>query len=265
MVHRRVKQSSGQRSIGSHNRAWIWGRHVVLETLRAGRWPVQQLVLSLRLDAATRDELLSLARDRKIPVLEMDDPGVTSQCRSGDHQGCAAKMGKFPYLGGEEFLRSLPPQAIILILDRIQDPYNLGTILRTIDGLGLDGVLIGGSSQVGVNSLVARSSAGAVNHVPIGQVDDLAEWVSILRQSGWQVWAASEKSSLSLNTVSWQPPLALVIGNEGHGIAAELLAGCSGTVAIPMQGHVGSLNAAVSAGILSYQVAQACRPHIPGT
>ena len=259
MVHRRKASSGGRKPMANHNRAWIWGRNVVTETLRAGIWPIAELALSSKLDDACFQKFSRQAESEHVPITVIDDEGLTKLCRAGDHQGCAARMMEFPYLTGDELRAKLIPNSRLIVLDRVQDPYNFGAMIRSAECLGFQGVVIGSASQVGVNSLVARSSAGAVNSVPIARVDDLTKFVQQLKTTGWQIWGATERGAIPLPEVNFQPPLALIIGNEGTGIHPELLAACTGTVQIPMTGRVGSLNAAVSAGILCYEVVRAGR------
>lgn len=262
MVHRRIKRANKPPRTANHNRSWIWGRNVVAETLRAGRWPMLELAVSDKLERLVLDEFLRLAENANTPITETDDDGVAKLCRAADHQGCAARMGAFPYVTGEQFLQRMTANARILILDRIQDPFNFGAMIRTAECLGLDGIVIGATEQTGVNSQVVRSSAGAVNHVPIARVDDLPAFVSGLAAQSWQIWGATERGSVALDQAGFHPPLALIIGNEGTGIGPDLQTHCTATVQIPMAGRVGSLNAAVSAGILCHEIVRSCRgPH----
>ena len=265
MVHRRIRKSRGSKLLANHNRCWIWGRHAVQETLCAGRWPVVELALSRRLTDDLATTLTELAEAAQVSVTVTDDDGVARLCRAADHQGCAARMAEFPYLSANGLLERTTAESILVVLDRIQDPYNFGAIIRSAEGLGLEGMVIGTREQAAVNSLAARSSAGAVNHLPICRVDDLAGFVQELRQRRWQVWGASEKGSTALSAMSWELPLAVIIGNEGAGISPELLSLCTQIVQIPMQGRVGSLNAAVSAGILCYEAAESRRRLTSGT
>lgn len=259
MVHRRIK-GSGRATRGVNpNRSWIWGRHVVAETLRAARWPVRELALGDTLDHSLRRELLEVAQAAAISVTAVNDARLTQLCRAADHQGCAALMGEFPYQSEEQFLQALSKDALILVLDRIQDPFNFGAIIRSAECLGMSGVLIGTAEQASVNSQVARSSAGAVNYLPIARVDDLTNTVAQLARRGWQICGATERGESSIEHAEFRAPLALVIGNEGAGLRTELSALCTLTVRIPMQGCVSSLNAAVSAGILCYAAANYCR------
>lgn len=260
MVHRHVKRSSKPPRLGSHNRSWIWGRHVVMETLRSGRWPILELAISTQLDSNARRELQTWADRSNTPLMELDEDHLTQRCRAADHQGCAALMSEFPYQSGDELLKQAPENARLIVLDRIQDPFNFGAIIRTVDGLGLNGIVIGTKEQAGVNSQVARSSAGAVNHVPIARVDDLRVFLKDLSDRSWQLWGATERGVRLLNKAQFRPPLALIIGNEGTGISPDLVSLCTETVRIPMAGQVSSLNAAVSAGILCYELVRSAKP-----
>jgi len=227
----------------NHNRCWIWGRNVVLETLRAGRWPMLELLIGDRADDALWDDAVRLAKQLGLEAIATDDATLTKACRSEEHQGMAARMAPFPYLTVNELLNSLPPDALLLVLDRLQDPFNFGAIVRSAATLGLNGIILGTKEQVTVNSLVARSSAGAVNHIAIASTDDLPQTV-----------AASEKAETRLSAANFRQPTVAIIGNEGRGIRPELLAQCDCSLSIPMSGPVGSLNAAVAAGILFYEM-----------
>ena len=130
----------------------------------------------------------------------------------------------------------------------------VSAIVRSASALGVDGILIGDREQAEINSQVARSSAGAVNHLPIAQTDDLPGAVDQWRARGFQIIAASEKGQTPLFQADFTRPTVMIIGNEGRGVGPELLSRCDVSVAIPMSGRVGSLNAAVAAGILFYEM-----------
>lgn len=247
--------SSQRRPIMSnHNRCWIWGRNAVLETLRAGQWPVLELLHSDRCESESRDEALSLATERGIKITSVRDDDVTKQCRSNEHQGLAARMPPFPYRDVTELVNDLPQNPILVMLDRVHDPYNFGAIVRSAEVLGIHGVIVGTREQALVNSLVARSSAGAVNHVPIAQSDDLAATVQDLRNRGFQIVGASDRARQSIFETDLKQATLLLIGNEGFGIQPALESLCTQFVQIPVTGRISSLNAAVSAGILFYEV-----------
>lgn len=252
MVHR---SRGGRRAVlTNHNRCWIWGRNVVLETLRAGRWPILELLVSERAEPDATREVRRTCEALDLPLSEVDDAVLERTCRAGDHQGFAARMSEFPYVAWSDLWPLLPAVPRLVVLDRIQDPFNLGAMLRSAEVLGIDAIILGLAEQTGVNSQVARSSAGAVNHVPIARVESLAETLDDLSRRGVTCWAASEKSSRPAWAASLSGPTAIVIGNEGRGVHPELLQRCAGALQIPVVGRVGSLNAAVSAGILFYEV-----------
>jgi 23S rRNA (guanosine2251-2'-O)-methyltransferase len=246
--------------MANHNRCWIWGRNAVVETLRAGRWPVIELLHSDRCEPKTRTETLSLATRSGIKSIAVLDEEITKRCRSDEHQGLAARMPPFPYLDLNELISQLPENPILVMLDRVHDPYNFGAIVRSADVLGIDGVVIGTREQAQVNSLSARSSAGAVNHVPIVQTDDLTLAVRSLSERGFQIIGTSDRATDLIFDPDFRQPTLLMIGNEGRGIQPALESLCTQFVQIPVMGTVNSLNAAVSAGILFYEVLRQRRP-----
>ena len=254
MVDSSRRRSSRRDVLTNHNRCWIWGRNVVLETLRAGRWPILELLIGDRADDTLWDEAVRLAKQLGITAQAMDDATLTKACHSGEHQGMAARMAPFPYATVEQLLNGLPAEALLVVLDRLQDPFNFGAIVRSASTLGLHAIVIGQKEQVEVNSLVARSSAGAVNHIAIASTDDLIRSVDTFRERGFQIVAASEKAAAPLCEADFRQPTVAIIGNEGKGIRPELLARCDRSLGIPMSGPVGSLNAAVAAGILFYEM-----------
>ncbi len=254
MVDSSRRRGRRREVMGSHNRCWIWGRNVVLETVRAGRWPILELLIGDRIDQELRAEIERLAERMRVSIAVTSDDELTTACRTAEHQGFAARMAPFPCRAVAEFMQMLPVNATVALLDRLQDPFNFGAIVRSASTLGVDGILIGNREQAEINSQVARSSAGAVNHLPIAQSDDLPGAVDQWRERGFQIVAASEKGETPLFQADFTRPTVMIIGNEGRGIRPELLSRCDVSVAIPMSGRVGSLNAAVAAGILFYEM-----------
>ena len=240
--------------MANHNRCWIWGRNLVVETLRAAYWPVLELLHSDRCDPEARDEVVSLATRLGVPIQAVSDAHVSKSCRSEDHQGLAARMPPFPYRRVDELIEGLPENPVLVMLDRLQDPYNFGAIIRSADVLGIHGVIVGTREQATVNSLAARSSVGAVNHVPIAETDDLIATVEQLRDQGFQIIGTSDRAPDSIFDPDYQQATVLLIGNEGRGIQPALEDRCTQFVKIPVLGKINSLNAAVSAGILFYEV-----------
>ncbi len=240
--------------LGSHQKCWIWGRNPVVETLSAGRWEIVDLYLSRLLNPAQLEQAQALAtRQRLNPVLVEPDE-LTHLCHSSEHQGYLARMTEFPYADEASVISQLPVNPFCVLLDGIQDPYNFGAIIRSAEILGSDAVFIAEVGQVGVTSMVVRSSAGAVNRLPIVRVPDMVALIGRLNSKGIQVVAASEKATCNIMDFNFTQGISIVIGNEGVGFGAPLLQKCNAVVKIPQTGHIGSLNAAVAAGIFFYEV-----------
>lgn len=232
----------------SHQRNWLTGRYAVTEMLSAGVWPFTRLCVT--------DEARSALPVTTTAFESVTPERLTELCGNRHHQGLAAQMGPFPYRSVDQLpvLLKGVDQPLVVICDRIQDAFNMGAILRCCDASGVTAVVIGEACQVGVTSQVARSSAGAANHVPIVRTADLPATADLLAEHEFQILAASEKASTPAWDVPRLRPSALVIGSEADGIADALLARCQTRLSIPMLGHVGSLNAAVAAGILLYEL-----------
>jgi 23S rRNA (guanosine2251-2'-O)-methyltransferase len=241
--------------LGNHNRCWIWGRHVVLETLRAATWPPLEVLYSARCPAEVVRELVRHCTVANIDCREVSDPDLTGKCRSDEHQGVAAQMPDFSYALLDDLLAAEPSTAPCgwLILDGIQDSFNFGAMIRSAVELQMTAILIGTVGQSPVNSQVARSSSGGVNHLPIARIDPLVAGVAKLKGAGVRVIAASEKGTASVSEVDLTGRVALVVGNEGRGVSAAVWDQCDVQVRIPTTGIVGSLNAAVAAGIVCYE------------
>lgn len=245
-----------QELLGSHQKCWIWGKNVVLETLRAGRWPIHELRIADRLARDKLAEARRLAESHNVPFIVEPAEELERRCRSAEHQGYVAKMAPYPYDDAGQVLGRNATARFYLLLDGIQDPYNFGAILRSAESFGVNGVFVPTQRQSEVTSLVARTSAGAVNFLSIAKVESLPELAKQLQAMGVIIVAASEKSARNLNDCDFRQPTAIVIGNEGEGISSALLEKCDARVRIPQHGRVGSLNAAVSAGIVLYEAAR---------
>ena len=252
MVGRRRK--SPRKLAASHQRSWLWGRHAVMEALTAARWLPKEVRLSEDLEPEARSTVEGLCRSHGIAVEFHPHEQLTRWCGTAEHQGLLALMPPYPYADIDGILTALPAAPLLLILDRIQDPHNFGAILRSADVFGVDAVFVGDRAQCEVTPHVARSSSGAVNHVPICRVEPLAQLLQRLcEKGGVRTLAATGESEASLTESDLTGPVALVIGNEGNGVDAGLLDACDGSLHIPQHGQVDSLNAAVAAGVLLYE------------
>ena len=268
MKSRNRRSNSGLAA--NHQRSWLWGRHAVLETLKAGRWPIVELFIDSNQPEPELAEVERLAASLEIAVELVDADRLTQLSQTYEHQGFLARMGEFPCEDFESLMLAartatqlaasssaasgsnvLAP--LFVVCDRIQDAHNFGAILRSCDAMKLDGIVVGERYQSAITPHVARSSAGAVNHQRIFRVPLLTEAVAMLKQAEYQTIAASEKSATTLWEVNLAQPTVVLIGSETSGIASELLSLCDTHVAIPMLGEVNSLNAAVAAGIVLYE------------
>ena len=255
MVGRKKGRGNKQNQLGNHQRSWIWGRHAVMEMLRARKWtPLEILICEELLDEKLCTEFHALTKGESFSYQPVSGDEIERQVRARDHQGLAARMTEFPLIDLESLLIKLPEQPFLLIIDRIQDPYNFGAILRTADLMNVHGVVIGIREQVGITSHVARSSVGAVNYLPVATVDSLTDCCQTLQDHQINLVAASEKGNIAPALIDFTQATALIIGNEGVGVSEELLKRCNQLCAIPQGGHIDSLNAAVAAGILCYEV-----------
>ncbi|MDG2391338.1 MAG: 23S rRNA (guanosine(2251)-2'-O)-methyltransferase RlmB [Planctomycetaceae bacterium] len=255
------RRSRKSNLMGNHQRSWIWGRHAVLEAIRSERW----FPLEIRTMYDLEEPILQELRDWHSRQSELGDPtsepilGFDSSsrlqelCHQPDHQGLIARMPPYPYLPADEVIKNLSGTSFLLILDGIQDAFNFGACLRCAEVFGVDAVLVGTKGQSGVNSQVVRSSAGAVHHVPISQTENLPEILSRMRSVGVTIVAATEKADDELPSLQMHGALAIMIGNEGNGIAPTHLELSTHRVKIPQVGHVQSLNAAVATGIVLYE------------
>jgi 23S rRNA (guanosine2251-2'-O)-methyltransferase len=226
---------------------------LVGETLRAGRWPILELHLADDLPAGQLQTARELAVERGVKVQVGSREALQRLCHTSEHQGYLAKMPPFPFADAEAVLAARPAQPLYLVLDAIQDPYNFGAMLRSAEVFAVDAVFIGTERQVEVTSLVARSSAGAVNRVPIAQVSDLVKFAGRLAALEIPLVSASEKAERTIDAHDFRSSTAIVIGNEGTGITPALAAQCRQFVRIPQYGAIGSLNAAAAAAIVFYE------------
>lgn len=250
--HRRGKGK--QALLGNHQKCWVWGRNAVLECLAARRWPILDLHLSSALPAASLEAAVALAAKAGLTPCVEHPEELVRHCHSTEHQGYLARMAEFPYADEAAVLREAGKAPAFALLAGVQDPFNFGAMVRSAEVFGLNAVWIGGQGQVGVTSMVARSSAGAVNRVPIVRVAVLEDLAARLAAQGVRLIAASEKADRLLTACDFRGPVAVVIGNEGSGIRPALLAACHTTVAIPLSGRIGSLNAAAAASVFFYEI-----------
>lgn len=233
----------------------LYGLHAVREALRAGSRPFIK-ILVIKRDRQFA-EVIGLARSAGVPV-HIEPPIVLDRLvPQGRHQGIVAVVAAKPYAAQEEILagarlRDEPP--FLLILDGVEDPHNLGAILRTAEGAGVHGVFLPERGAVGLTGTVAKVSAGALDHLSVGRAGNLRRLIEELKESGLWVYALDQRAPKPYTSLDFGGPIALVLGGEGQGVRPGVLDQCDDRVKIPMRGQVGSLNVSVAAAIVLYEV-----------
>lgn len=240
----------------------IEGRHPVLEALRAGR-ALRKLVVS-RAGATGRGmhDLIGEARRRGVPVQEVDPAVLDRLARTRAPQGVIAYAAAHAVVDLDDVLQQSRERAeapFLLLLDGVEDPGNLGAILRSAEAAGVHGVVIPRHRAAGLSPVVATASAGAIEHVPVAQLSNLSIAIERLKREGLWVIGADAGAQVDLYDVSLQPPLALVVGGEGRGLSRLVRERCDRLVRIPMHGLTASLNVSVAAAILLFEARRQMR------
>jgi 23S rRNA (guanosine2251-2'-O)-methyltransferase len=227
----------------------IEGRNSVLELLESGK-DVNKIFV-------TRGEKhLGIAKERKIIVVEKDKKQMDEMAQEENYQGVIAIVPPFEYVEISDILevaKERNEDPFVIVLDGIEDPHNLGSIIRTAETAGVHGVIIPKRRAVSVNSTVNKASAGAVEHMKIARVTNISDAIEELKQAGLWVCGTAVDTNKYYYNQDLTGPLAIVIGNEGKGIGEKVKKNCDFLVKIPMKGKVQSLNASVSTGIVVYE------------
>lgn len=235
---------------------WIAGKHSVLEALRSGRtihkiWIAEQAqkhhTQPIVAEAKKQNVVIQFADKRKLDQLVNDVP----------HQGVVAQVAAHDYVEVGDLLeraRARGETPFLLILDEIEDPHNLGSILRSADSTGVHGVIIPKRRSVGLTATVSKTSAGAVEYVPVARVTNIAQTIDTLKEEGVWVAGADVEATQLAYEADFKMPLAIVIGNENRGIGRLIKEKCDFLVKLPMLGRINSLNASVAASVFMYEV-----------
>jgi 23S rRNA (guanosine2251-2'-O)-methyltransferase len=242
-------------------RTLIYGRQPVREVLRAGRRECVRLYVAEGVrPGRDLDELLALAESRGIEIQRVENRRLAGFLESGsNHQGVAIETGGYPYVTLDDVLAAAAGRSpsLVLLLDRIQDPQNLGAILRSADGAGAGGVIIPREKAAHVTPAVVRASAGAAEHVRVVIEPNLARVLDRLKLEGYATYAL-EETPAAINLAECAPAerMALVVGSEGLGIRQLVMERCDVHARIPMRGSVNSLNASTAAAIAMYRLTE---------
>lgn len=230
----------------------IYGKNAVTETLNSGR-EIDTVYVQ---KGASLGKIMALAKKSGAVVKEVSDERLTAMCGTSKHGGTAAELASASYSTVEDILaaaqeKGKPP--FIIIADEIEDPHNLGAIIRTAEAAGADGLIIPKRRSASLNATVFKTSAGAAAWLKIARVPNLVDTIKRLKENG--VWVyGMEADGTPFDKADLSGAVALVIGSEGFGLGRLVRENCDMTLSLPMFGKVNSLNASVSAGILMYEV-----------
>ena len=230
----------------------IEGRNAVLEALKNGR-EIDYIYIKKGENEGSINKIIGKAKDMKIMIKVVDKNKLDEMSESKNHQGIIAVANEYRYFELDEILEQTREKAgFFLILDEIEDPHNLGAIIRSAEASGVDAIIIPKRRACQVNATVEKTAAGATSHIKIVRVTNLAQTIEKLKESG--IWIYSvDMDGADYTKTDLKGKIALVIGNEGKGISRLVKEKSDFTVSIPMKGHINSLNASVAASILMFE------------
>ena len=237
---------------------YIYGLAPVLEALRSRRRPITRILLATGASPSRLSELTDAARREKITIERRDRRDLDGLTQHANHQGIVAVLGQTAsrkaYTDPDEILDSCRKPGLVVLLDNIEDPHNLGAILRTCEASGVDGVFIPDRRAAPLNETVSKTSAGAVEYVRVAEVTNLVPLIENLKQRGFWVAGLEGDGTTVYTDYDMTSPMALVFGSEGKGLRRLVRDSCDVVLSIPMSGKMNSLNVSVAAGVVLFEV-----------
>lgn len=234
----------------------IIGRNAVAEVLKSGR-EIDRMFVARDSRNPAVNRLIAMCRETGAPVKEVDLKKLDYMCGGAVHQGVAVSVAAHTYASTDDILayakeKNEPP--FVLVCDEIEDPHNLGAIIRTAEAAGVHGILIPKRRSASLNYTVGKTSAGALEYMRVARVSNIASALDMLKERGFWIYGA-DMDGTNYKTTDFSGAVALVIGSEGQGIGRLVREKCDFIVSLPMKGKINSLNASVAAGILMYEIA----------
>lgn len=228
----------------------IYGKNPVIEAIKA-----KKALKVFVVNSFNDQKILSLVKENHLNIVSINPNEMDKMC-NGVHQGIAAELKPYQTVSLEEIIYKAKKKEkkIIVMLDGIEDPHNLGAILRSADVFEASGIILPKHNSVSLNATVAKTSAGAINYVPVAVVNNLNQAIKTLKEEGYWVVSTDGSATISYSSIKYDFPVVVVIGSEGKGISSLVLKNSDYIVKIPQFGHVNSLNASVAAGILLAEV-----------
>jgi 23S rRNA (guanosine2251-2'-O)-methyltransferase len=234
---------------------YIYGIHAVLEAIDAGK-DIDKIFLSKTLSNDTAQEIIDRARELRVPVQRVPVQKIDRITRR-NHQGVLAMMAAVTYYRVEDLVPQLFDDGVnpfVVVLDGVTDVRNFGAVARTCECAGVSAIVIPDHESVSVNADAVKTSAGALNYLPVCRERNLVNAVKFLRDSGFKIVGTSDKNSMPYTKADYTGPIAIVLGAEDKGISTEIIKLCDTRVLIPEFGHINSLNVSVAGGIMIYEV-----------
>lgn len=228
----------------------IFGRAPVLEALKNSH-PIDKIIIKSGPYAKSLIPVIDEAKKRNIVIQQADGARLDRMANGENHQGVIAMISAYSYVSVNDII-SGKDNAFVIICDKITDPHNLGAIIRTANCVGADGVIIPKRDSAGVNSVVMKTSAGAVEYTPVAKVTNLASTIDELKERGFWITAA-DMDGQSMYDIDFKGKIAIVVGSEGKGVSRLVREKCDFIAQIPMYGEINSLNASVAAAVLMYE------------
>ncbi|WNS75591.1 23S rRNA (guanosine(2251)-2'-O)-methyltransferase RlmB [Bacillus sp. DTU_2020_1000418_1_SI_GHA_SEK_038] len=237
------------------NQDFIMGKNPVMEALKSGR-DINKIFIAEGSQGGQMQQVIGLAKASNVFVQFVPKKKL-DQMAEGNHQGVVAQVAAYQYAEIDDLFQAAEKRneaPFFLLLDEIEDPHNLGSIMRTADAVGAHGIIIPKRRAVGLTATVAKASTGAIEHIPVVRVTNMARTIDELKEKGVWIAGTDAKGSEDYRRFDGTLPLGLVIGSEGKGMGRLIRDKCDFLIHLPMAGHVTSLNASVAAALLMYEV-----------
>ncbi|MFS1516770.1 23S rRNA (guanosine(2251)-2'-O)-methyltransferase RlmB [Cytobacillus sp. Hm23] len=237
------------------NQEYIIGKNPVLEALKSKR-EINKIWIAEGSQRGQMQQVAQLAKDKQVPVSFVPKKKI-DQMNDGNHQGVIAQVAAYEYASLDDLYRKAEEKGempFFILLDEIEDPHNLGSIMRTADAVGAHGIIIPKRRAVGLTATVAKASTGAIEYIPVAKVTNLSRTIEELKENGIWIIGTDANGQDDYRSIDGNMPLGLVIGSEGKGIGRLIKEKCDFLINLPMRGKVTSLNASVAAGLLMYEV-----------
>jgi 23S rRNA (guanosine2251-2'-O)-methyltransferase len=234
----------------------VYGKHAVLELLESGEVKLEKVVVLKNLHAADLQKVEGLAKQRQVKLERESDSWFRTHCKEGRHQGMAALAPAYKYAHLTDLLRAAPAASLLVVLDQVEDPRNLGAILRSCDALGASGVVIPRERACEVTPTVEKAASGAAARVPVAQVVNLNQALEEIKKAGFWCFGLSLDAKDLIESEAFSGKVCLVLGSEGRGLRPLVARNCDKLLKIRMRGQTESLNVSVAAGIVLHLAAE---------